>query len=264
MAAELDYHWVMRPGFQLYSGAGFGVRYRHGTYRDGDETDTCNKALPTFHLNALGVRFGEQGRLLRRARGRIQGAHQRRASTPSSEMNKTACWGWRSSLAAAVGAAPAAARPSQTSQRGRHPGRLLGRSGSPPRPRPRSTTPRATSSRALQYYLEYVRQAEGLSNPVRDGLGPEQRRLHDHQDAPARTRRSTWSRRRQLLEDGLAIRRGVRGLPEDHGHEPRARPQPSSSGRAEPGPILRIRPSSPLPAADLTATSGLVPEHILA
>jgi len=60
VAAELDYHWVMRPGFQLYSGAGFGVRYRHGTYRDGDETDTYNKALPTFHLNALGVRFGNK------------------------------------------------------------------------------------------------------------------------------------------------------------------------------------------------------------
>lgn len=60
VAAELDYHWVMRPGFQLYSGAGFGVRYRHGTYRDADETDTYNKVLPTFHLNALGVRFGNK------------------------------------------------------------------------------------------------------------------------------------------------------------------------------------------------------------
>ena len=26
-AAELDYHWIMRPGFQLYSGVGFGVRF---------------------------------------------------------------------------------------------------------------------------------------------------------------------------------------------------------------------------------------------
>ena len=48
----------MRPGFQLYSGAGFGVRLRHGTYIEGEETDTLNKALPTFHINALGLRFG--------------------------------------------------------------------------------------------------------------------------------------------------------------------------------------------------------------
>jgi hypothetical protein len=58
-AAELDYRWVMRPGFQLYSGAGFGVRFRHGTYTQGEETDTLNKALPTFHINALGLRFGK-------------------------------------------------------------------------------------------------------------------------------------------------------------------------------------------------------------
>lgn len=58
-AAELDYHWVMRPGFQLYSGVGFGVRYRHGTYDDVEESDTLNKVLPTFHINALGLRFGK-------------------------------------------------------------------------------------------------------------------------------------------------------------------------------------------------------------
>jgi hypothetical protein len=57
-AVELDYRWVMRPGFQLYSGAGFGVRLRRGTYTEGEETDTLNKALPTFHVNALGLRFG--------------------------------------------------------------------------------------------------------------------------------------------------------------------------------------------------------------
>jgi hypothetical protein len=56
-AVELDYHWVMRPGFQLYSGAGFGLRYRHGTY-ETTESDTFNRILPTFHLNVLGVRFG--------------------------------------------------------------------------------------------------------------------------------------------------------------------------------------------------------------
>lgn len=56
-AVELDYHWIMRKGFQAYSGAGFGLRYRRGTYQT-TETDTFNKLLPTFHLNALGVRFG--------------------------------------------------------------------------------------------------------------------------------------------------------------------------------------------------------------
>jgi len=58
-AVELDYHWIMREGFQVYSGAGFGVRYRRGTYVAA-ETDTVNKLLPTFHLNAIGVRFGRK------------------------------------------------------------------------------------------------------------------------------------------------------------------------------------------------------------
>lgn len=56
-AVELDYHWIMRPGFQVYSGAGFGLRYRRGTYQ-ATQSDTFNKLMPTFHLNALGVRFG--------------------------------------------------------------------------------------------------------------------------------------------------------------------------------------------------------------
>jgi len=59
LAAEMDYHWIMREGFQVYSGAGFGIRYRHGKYVT-DETDTVNKALPTFHINALGVRLGQK------------------------------------------------------------------------------------------------------------------------------------------------------------------------------------------------------------
>jgi hypothetical protein len=56
-AVELDYHWIMKPTLQLYSGAGFGVRYRHGTYV-ATESDTVDKVLPAFHLNALGIRFG--------------------------------------------------------------------------------------------------------------------------------------------------------------------------------------------------------------
>ncbi len=58
-AAELDYHWVMREGLQIYSGAGFGIRFRSGTY-ETTETETLNRVLPTFHLNAIGVRFGRQ------------------------------------------------------------------------------------------------------------------------------------------------------------------------------------------------------------
>jgi hypothetical protein len=57
-ALELDYHWVMKKGFQLYSGAGLGVRIRKGTYHDLDSTETVSKALPTFHVNALGLRVG--------------------------------------------------------------------------------------------------------------------------------------------------------------------------------------------------------------
>lgn len=57
-ALEIDYRWIMKKGFQLYSGAGFGARFRKGTYTDGDETETYTKTLPTFHLNALGLRFG--------------------------------------------------------------------------------------------------------------------------------------------------------------------------------------------------------------
>jgi hypothetical protein len=57
-ALELDYHWVMKKGFQLYSGAGLGVRIRKGTYHDLDSTDTVSKALPTFHVNLLGFRIG--------------------------------------------------------------------------------------------------------------------------------------------------------------------------------------------------------------
>jgi len=59
-AVELDYHWVMKPGFQLYSGAGFGVKVRHGSYADGTDSDTETRALPAFHLNAIGLRLGKK------------------------------------------------------------------------------------------------------------------------------------------------------------------------------------------------------------
>ena len=60
LAAELDYRWIMRPGLQVYSGAGFGIRIRRGRYTDEDETTTKTFAIPSFHLNALGVRFGKK------------------------------------------------------------------------------------------------------------------------------------------------------------------------------------------------------------
>ena len=56
---ELDYHWLMREGFQLYSGAGFGIRFRRGIYQT-TETDTLNRFLPAFHVNAIGVRLGRK------------------------------------------------------------------------------------------------------------------------------------------------------------------------------------------------------------
>jgi hypothetical protein len=59
-ALELDYRWVMKKGFQLYSGAGLGVRIRKGTYHDADSTETLSKTLPTFHINALGLRVGRK------------------------------------------------------------------------------------------------------------------------------------------------------------------------------------------------------------
>jgi len=57
-ALEIDYHWIMKKGFQLYSGLGAGLRLRKGTYTSGADTDTSSKALPTFHINALGFRIG--------------------------------------------------------------------------------------------------------------------------------------------------------------------------------------------------------------
>jgi hypothetical protein len=58
-AVELDYHWLMKPNLQMYSGVGFGVRFRRGTYTAA-EADTVSKILPTFHLNAIGLRFGRK------------------------------------------------------------------------------------------------------------------------------------------------------------------------------------------------------------
>ncbi len=58
-AVEIQLRWMRKRTLELYSGAGFGVKVRRGTYRDGGATDAFTKALPTFHLNALGLRAGK-------------------------------------------------------------------------------------------------------------------------------------------------------------------------------------------------------------
>lgn len=58
-AFEIAYRWIMKTGFQMYSGLGGGGRIRKGTYTvEGEETETTSKVLPTFHVNLLGFRFG--------------------------------------------------------------------------------------------------------------------------------------------------------------------------------------------------------------
>jgi hypothetical protein len=57
-AVEIDYHWLMKKGVQLYSGAGFGLRFRRGTYDVDDATDTLSQTFGTVHLNLLGFRVG--------------------------------------------------------------------------------------------------------------------------------------------------------------------------------------------------------------
>lgn len=59
-ALEIDYHWVMKRSFQLYSGAGFGLRFRKGTYNAYDSVETTNVTVPTFHVNVLGFRVGQK------------------------------------------------------------------------------------------------------------------------------------------------------------------------------------------------------------
>ena len=56
-ALEIDYHWLMKKGIQLYSGAGVGARVRRGTY-NLETTEVKTQVLPTLHLNVLGIRVG--------------------------------------------------------------------------------------------------------------------------------------------------------------------------------------------------------------
>lgn len=59
VAAEVDYRWIMKKSFQLYSGVGAGIRLRKGTYTT-TETETAADVLPTFHINVIGLRFGRK------------------------------------------------------------------------------------------------------------------------------------------------------------------------------------------------------------
>jgi hypothetical protein len=59
-ALEIDYHWIMKGSFQLYSGGGIGLRFRKGTYHVEDSTDTLSQTLGTFHINLLGFRVGKR------------------------------------------------------------------------------------------------------------------------------------------------------------------------------------------------------------
>jgi hypothetical protein len=57
-AVEVEVRWLTRRALTLYSGAGFGVKVRRGRYADGEVTEAFTKALPTFHLSAIGLRAG--------------------------------------------------------------------------------------------------------------------------------------------------------------------------------------------------------------
>ena len=82
-AVEIDYHWIVRKHFQLYSGLGAGVRLRKGTYdSEGEATETTNKALPTFHINAIGFRVGGKVGLFGELGAGYKGTGQRRAERP--------------------------------------------------------------------------------------------------------------------------------------------------------------------------------------
>ena len=118
-------------------------------------------------------------------------------------MNKTTRWGLAVILAAVVGAASAAAFPSQTSNE----------AGIQPVSWDAWLAAKAKAERhdaegnlvaALQYYLEYIRQAKGLSNPVRAAWGMNNAAymiIKMHRTDPT----VDLEPARKLLEDGLAI-----------------------------------------------------------
>lgn len=118
-------------------------------------------------------------------------------------MNRTTCWGLAFILAVVVGAAPAAALSPQTSNA----------AGIQPVSWDAWLAAKAMAEKhdaegnlvaALQYYLEYVRQARGLGNPVREAWGLNNAAymiIKMHRSDPT----VDLEPARKLLEDGLAI-----------------------------------------------------------
>lgn len=118
-------------------------------------------------------------------------------------MNKTVCWGLAVILAAVVGAAPAAALPSQTSnEAGIQP--VSWDAWLAAKAKAEKHDAEGNFIAALQYYLEYIRQAKGLSNPVRAAWGMNNAAymiIKMHRADPT----IDLEPARQLLENGLAI-----------------------------------------------------------
>ena len=118
-------------------------------------------------------------------------------------MNKTAVWGLAIILAAVVGAAPAAALPSQASnEAGIQP--VSWDAWLAVKAKAEKHDAEGNLVAALQYYLEYIRQAKGLSNPVREAWGMNNAAymiIKMHRTDPT----VDLEPARQLLEDGLAI-----------------------------------------------------------
>jgi len=118
-------------------------------------------------------------------------------------MNKTACWGLAVVLAAVLGAAPAAALPSQTSnEAGIQP--VSWDAWLAAKAKAEKHDAEGNHIAALQYYLEYMRQARGLNSPVRVAWGMNNAAymiIKMHRTDPT----VDLEPARKLLEDGLAI-----------------------------------------------------------
>ena len=118
-------------------------------------------------------------------------------------MNKTTRWGLAVILAAVVGAASAAAFPSQTSnEAGIQP--VSWDAWLAAKAKAEMHDAEGNLVAALQYYLEYIRQAKGLSNPVRAAWGMNNAAymiIKMHRTDPT----VDLEPARKLLEDGLAI-----------------------------------------------------------
>jgi hypothetical protein len=118
-------------------------------------------------------------------------------------MNKTAIWGLAVMLAAAVGAAPAAVYPSQTSNEAGIQA-ISWDAWLAAKAKAEKYDAEGNLVGALQYYLEYIRQARGLSNPVRAAWGMNNAAymiIKMHRTDPT----VDLEPARKLLEDGLAI-----------------------------------------------------------